>query len=148
MIHKHKEEKTELGSVKIHNEVIGAIASLAACEVQGVAKMGGSLARNIYDLISKNHSYKGVKIETLNENEIKITVYIIVGYGADIPSVATRVQESVRQNVERMTGLTLSEVDVNIQGVITAPAKKTAEEPNKNGTKNKAKLEVKDENIK
>jgi len=119
----HKEEKTDLGSIKIHNEVISSVASLAACEVKGVAKMGGSFARGIYDLISKQQFHKGVKVENLNENEIKITLHIVVEYGVDIPRIAAEVQESVRKNVEKMTGLSLSEVDVNIQGV-TAPAEK------------------------
>lgn len=119
----HKEEKTDLGLIKIHNEVISSVASLAACEVRGVAKMGGSFARSIYDLISKQQLHKGVKVENLNGNEIKITLHIVVEYGEDIPRVAAEVQESVRKNVEKMTGLSLSEVDVNIQGV-TPPAKK------------------------
>jgi len=129
----HREEKTELGSIKIHNEVIGAVASLAACEVPGVQKMGGSLAKGLYDLISKQQFHKGVKIENLNDNEIKITVHIIVEYGMNIPQVAARVQEGVRKNVEKMTGLTLAEVDVSIQGV-GMPIKK-APEPKEGGQK-------------
>lgn len=121
-----REEKTELGSIKIHNEVIGSVASLAACEVKGVVKIGGSLAKGIYDLISKQQFHKGVKIENLNENEIKITVYVVVEYGVNIPQVAAEVQENVRKNVEKMTGLSLAEVDVNIQGVMMS-AKKSQE---------------------
>jgi uncharacterized alkaline shock family protein YloU len=125
----HKEEKTELGSIKIHNEVIGAIASQATCEVGGVARMGGSFARSMYDLLSKKSSYKGIKIETLKDNELKITVYIIVEYGVDIPTIAARVQENVRKSVEQMTGLSLAEVDVNIQGVVTQSGKTATAKP-------------------
>jgi len=120
----HKEEKTELGTVKIHNEVISAIASMAACEVKGVAKMAGSLATGLYDLISKKQFHKGVKVENLGGNEVKITVYIMVNYGVSIPYVANQVQESVRKNVETMTGLAIADVDVSVHGV-TMPAKRT-----------------------
>jgi len=127
-----KEEKTDLGSIKIHNEVISSIASLAACEVKGVAKIGGSFAKGVFDLISKKQFHKGVRIENVNENEIKITVYIVVDYGVDIPYIAGRVQENVRKNVENMTGLTLTEVDVSVQGV-TLPAKQSTETQNGGG---------------
>jgi uncharacterized alkaline shock family protein YloU len=137
----HKEEKTDLGSVLIHNEVIGAIASLAACEVAGVAKMSGSFAKGIYEFLSKKQPHKGVKIESVNDTELKITVLIVVEYGVHIPSVATQVQENVRKNVEKMTGLTLSEVDVNVQGVLTPGPKKDALDT-------QAHQEVKDEDPK
>jgi len=126
-----REEKTELGSIKIHNEVIGAVASLAACEVNGVEKMGGSLAKGLYDLISKQQFHKGVKIENASDNGIRITVHIVVQYGVNIPQVAAEVQENVRRNVEKMTGLSLAEVDVNIQGV--AMPNKKDEESKKGG---------------
>jgi len=130
-----KEEKTELGAIKIHNEVISAVASLAACEVDGVVKIGGSLAKGLYELISKQRFHKGVRVENLNDNEIKITVHIVVEYGVDIPHVAAEVQENVRKNVEKMTGLSLAEVDVNIQGVTMASQKKTGQ---KNGGANES----------
>ena len=66
------------------------------------------------------------RILTRCQNEIKITLHVVVEYGVDIPHVAAEVQESVRRNVEKMTGLSLSEVDVNIQGV-TVPAKNGGE---------------------
>ncbi|PIU41282.1 MAG: Asp23/Gls24 family envelope stress response protein [Candidatus Omnitrophica bacterium CG07_land_8_20_14_0_80_42_15] len=111
-----KEEKTELGFIKIHNDVIGTIASLAACEIEGVARTGEKAAKNIFDLIKKKHK-KGVKVESLNENDVKLTIDIVVKYGTNIPHMAARVQENVRKNVEKMTGLALSEVNLNIQGV-------------------------------
>lgn len=130
-----KEEKTELGAIKIHNEVISAVASLATCEVDGVIKIGGSLAKGLYELISKQRFHKGVRVENLNDNEIKITVHIVVEYGVNIPQVAAEVQENVRRNVEKMTGLSLAEVDVNIQGVTMASQKKSEQ---KNGGANES----------
>ncbi|MDH7479840.1 MAG: Asp23/Gls24 family envelope stress response protein, partial [Syntrophomonadaceae bacterium] len=42
---------------------------------------------------------------------------IIVEYGERIPEVALKVQEEAKKAVEGMTGLTVTEVNVHVQGV-------------------------------
>jgi len=95
----------------------------------------GNVASVGYDG-SFTFKYRLLVDENANEgdNEIKISVYIVVTYGVNIPYVAGQVQENVRRNVEKMTGLTLSEVDVSIQGV-TVLAKETAEDKEKEKAK-------------
>lgn len=111
-----RERSTDLGVVRINNDVITAIASIAALEVKGVYKMGGGLARTLKELLTKKTSAKGVKIR-MAENDVRLTVSIIVEYGVDIPRIADEVQDKVKVNVEKMTGLILSEVDVVVEGV-------------------------------
>lgn len=112
-----RETKTDLGTVRIHNEVISAIASLAAMEVKGVIKMGGSLTSNLYELFSKGNLNRGVKVSILSENEIKLEVWIIVEYGVNIPQIALLVQENIKKAVEKMTGLNIIDINVNVQSV-------------------------------
>ncbi len=111
-----RERSTDLGVVRINNDVIAAIASIAALEVKGVYKMGGGLGRTLKELLTKKTGVKGVKIR-MAENDVQLTVSIIVEYGADIPRIADEVQDKVKVNVEKMTGLILSEVDVVVEGV-------------------------------
>jgi len=113
-----RDRATDLGVVRINNEAIATIASIAAMEVKGVYKMGGGITRTIYSSLFKKPSYKGVKIHTA-EGEVKLTVSVIVEYGVDIPRIADEVQENTKRAVERMTGLVLSEVDVVVEGVHT-----------------------------
>lgn len=112
----HKDRTTDLGAVRINNDAIATIASLAAMEIKGVHKMGGGLGRTIYELFSRRTSSKGVKIE-MGDTECKLTVSIIVEYGVNIPRIADEVQENVKRAVEKMAGLVLSEVDVIVEGV-------------------------------
>lgn len=116
-----RERATDLGMVRIHNDVISAVASIAANEIKGVIKMGGGFGRGLYELITKKSSTKGVRITSSN-NEVQLGVSIIVEYGVDIPHVADNVQENVKVAVEKMTGLTISGVDVDVEGVQAAPS--------------------------
>ena len=107
---------TDLGVVKINNNAITTIASIAAMEVKGVHKIGGGITKTIYELFTKKGGTKGVKI-LIGENELKLIIYITVEYGVDIPRIADDVQENVKRAVEKMTGLVLSGVDVVVEGV-------------------------------
>lgn len=108
----------KVGNVKISEDVIGTIAGLAAAEVKGVSSMNAGLTGGIYDLIGKKNPAKGVKIE-VKEEEVSIDLYLTVEYGVKIPEVALEVQQTVKNSVETMTGLTVSNIDVHVQGVKT-----------------------------
>ena len=113
---KERDRTTDLGVVRINNDVITAIASIASMEIKGVYRMGGGLGKTLYDMLRKKTSTKGVKIQT-TDSELKLTVSIIVEYGVDIPRIADEVQENVKRAVEKMAGLVLSQVDVVVEGV-------------------------------
>jgi uncharacterized alkaline shock family protein YloU len=111
-----KEAKTDLGAVRIRNEVVSAIASVAALEVKGVVEMKRGITQGMLRVFGKKSFERGVRVN-LSEGEVKIDISVIVEYGAKIPEVAKKVQENVKKSVEEMTGLSLVEVNVNIRGV-------------------------------
>jgi uncharacterized alkaline shock family protein YloU len=111
-----KERITDLGVMRIHNDVIAAIASTAAGEIKGVHKLGGGLTKNIYDLMTRRTMIKGVRVVS-GEHGVRLSLSIIVEYGVDIPRVADEVQENIKRQVEKMTGLVLQEVNVDVEGV-------------------------------
>src|SRR3989338_4979266 len=96
-----RDRSTDLGAVRINNDVIAAIASIAATEVKGVYKMGGGIGRTLYDMLSKKAATKGVKIQ-MSDSDVKLTVSIIVDYGVDIPRTPAHAQKNVRRPVEEM----------------------------------------------
>jgi len=59
---------------------------------------------------------RGVVV-SIKDNEVIIDLYIVVGYGVKISEVATSVMERVRYTTEKLTGLKVSQVNVNVQGV-------------------------------
>lgn len=115
-----RDRSTDLGVVRINNDVITSIASIAAMEIKGVNKMGGGIRKTLFDMVTKKTGAKGVRIKTI-DGEIRLAVSIMVEYGVDIPRIADEVQENVKRAVEKMTGLVLSEVDVIVEGVALKP---------------------------
>ncbi|CDA16728.1 MAG: Asp23/Gls24 family envelope stress response protein [Clostridia bacterium] len=112
----------ENSNIKIADDVVAVIAGVAVSEVQGVYEMSGGFAGGISEVLSgKKNLAKGIKVE-INEKTTKIDVNIIVEYGTRIPDVAFEIQNKVKKAVETMTGLTVSEVNVHVQGVNTSNA--------------------------
>lgn len=109
-------EQENPSDLKIADEVVAIIAGIAATDVPGVAAMAGGVVGGIAERLGVKNLQRGVKVEVGN-TETAIDIFIIVDYGVRIPEVAQKVQEEVRQAVESMTGLTVVEVNVHIQGV-------------------------------
>ena len=106
-------------NIQISDDVVSVIAGMAAAEVPGVSEMAGGFAGGISEVLSgKKNMSKGIKVD-VQEKNTKIDVNIIVEYGARIPDVAFEIQKRVKKSVESMTGLTVTEVNVHVQGVKT-----------------------------
>jgi uncharacterized alkaline shock family protein YloU len=97
-------EHSDVGSIRIADEVVGVIAGLAATEIAGIAGMSAGLVGGIAEMLGKKNLSKGVKVE-VGEREAAVDLYVIVEYGVRIPDVALRVQENVKRAIESMTGL-------------------------------------------
>ena len=101
----------ENGNVMISEDVIAAIVEHALTEVDGVVK-GGS------DVVGKKSWGKGLRIAIAEDNSLTIGCNIIVGYGESVINVAKAVQETVTTAVESVTGVTVTDVNVNVCGII------------------------------
>ena len=106
----------QLGSIRIADDVVSIIAGLAATEVEGIAGMSGGIAGGIAEMLGRKNFAKGVKVE-VGEKEAAVDLYIIVKYGVRIPDVALAAQENVKHPIETMTGLSVVEVNIHVQGV-------------------------------
>ena len=106
-----------VGNVKISIDVVATIAGVAATACEGVYAMAGSLAGDIAEKLgAKKNPGKGVKVE-MTENTASVDLYIVVKYGVRIPELAWEIQESVKNNIESMTGLEVVKVNIHIEGV-------------------------------
>ncbi|MBS4536206.1 Asp23/Gls24 family envelope stress response protein [Clostridium sp. D2Q-14] len=112
----NNDKQFENGQIKISDEVVETIAGLAATEIEGVAGMSGGFTGGIADILGKKNLSKGVKVQ-VEDKDTSIDLYIIVKYGAKIPEVAWKIQESVKDAVINMTGLKVLEVNIHVQGV-------------------------------
>ena len=111
-----EKETTDLGEIRIANEVIAIVARIAATEIKGVVGMSEGVIKDGIAKILRGDSTKGVKVE-LGEKEAVINLSVVVEYGVRIPKVGWEIQKKVKESVEVMTGLDIKGVNVNIQGV-------------------------------
>ena len=110
------QEDENLGSVQIADEVVAMIASLAATEVDGVSAMGGNIANELMSKVGVKNLTRGVKVEVLG-SDVKVELVVMLEYGYNIPATSQKVQERVKNAIENMTGLTVTDVNIRIAGV-------------------------------
>jgi uncharacterized alkaline shock family protein YloU len=107
---------TDIGAIRIAEEVVSTIAGLAAVEVEGVAAMSGSLTAGLTEILGRKNLSKGVKVE-VGDTEAAIEAFIVVEFGFPIPGVDKAVQNQIKSAVETMTGLNVTAVNVHVVGV-------------------------------
>lgn len=121
-------EQSEFGSIRMDDEVIASIAAYTVLSIDGVAGMVGGMADGITEMFGKRPARKGVRVEVIDGN-LTVDVNILVQYGIPIPDLAHHIQRDVVEQVKNMTGITLSSVDVYVQGVVFASEDKTDAAP-------------------
>ncbi len=109
-------QRESYGTVAFASEVIATIAGLAAVDVPGVAGMSGGFVDGLVELLGKKNLSRGIKV-TLGEKEVAVDAAIIVEYGTDIRQIAETIQQRVKQGLEAMTGVSVREVNVRVQGL-------------------------------
>lgn len=106
----------DTGKIRITDDVVAVIAGVTAMEVPGVAGMSGGIVGDVAEILGRKNLTKGVKVE-VGQIEAAIDLYVIIEYGYRIPEVSWEIQEKVKEAVETMTGLSVVEVNIHIQGV-------------------------------
>ena len=107
------QEDENIGSVQIADEVVAMIASLAATEVDGVSAMAGNISNELMSRVGVKNLTKGVKVEVIGSS-VKVDLAVLMEYGYNIPTTSQKVQERVKNSIENMTGLTVSDVNIRI----------------------------------
>lgn len=129
-------EDPSLGTIQISPRVLEFIAGIAASQVDGVAKMYGSLANNVGELLGRSDRRRGVKLVRDDDHELTIDVAVYLDYGVDVPQVAAKIQENVKQRIASMTDLKVSIVNVHVQGINAEKMESDIDPNNIFGTEN------------
>lgn len=110
------QEEESFGTVKIADDVVAMIAALAATEVDGVTSMNGNMANELLSRVGVKGLAKGSKVEIFNK-KVKVELAITMEYGFNIPATCQRVQNRVKNSIENMTGLEVTDVNIRISGI-------------------------------
>ena len=124
MLNIHLNSKDEQGGKVVYNAgIVHNIVALAVAEVEGAVLLQGK----------KN----GISLN-LEKDGIYVDVSVCVKYGYNVPELAYRIQQSVKQSVENMTKYKVTEVDVHIRDVVfgeAVPVEKDEDEETDEQTK-------------
>jgi uncharacterized alkaline shock family protein YloU len=113
---------TARGKTSISESVVEKIAGVSASEIDGVHAMGKGRARALGAIRDRlpvgggASPGQGVSVE-VGARQAAIDLDLVVEYGQSIVSVAQAVRENVISNIERMTGLEVTEVNVAVDDV-------------------------------
>lgn len=96
-------ENKENGKTVYNAGIIRNIVALAVAEVEGTVPSTGKR--------------DGVSLY-IEKDGVYVDVSVVVKYGYNIPELAYRIQQTIKQSVENMTRYRIAEVDVHIQDVL------------------------------
>jgi len=104
------------GDIKISDEVIATIASVATKEITGISGLSLSIAGEIASKFTKKNLSKAIKVYNSGD-VITLDISVVVEYGTRIPDVCWEVQQNVKKAVETMSELTVDKVNIIVAGV-------------------------------
>ncbi len=106
-----------LGKIEILPNAIHSIAVQAVCECYGVVGIASPRLRNGQAvLLTDEQSNQGVQVRLVND-QIILEIYVVLEYGLRISEIAHNVMSSVKYSTEKMLGVPVAQVNVNVQGL-------------------------------
>ena len=112
----------DLGVIEVADEVIRHIITICSRDVPGVAGVSEeSFMNGAFKMLRSSDFPKGIRITNgEDDRHKKVDVSIQVEFGVAIPAAAFEFQKKVKDQVERIAGVTVDEVNVHVDGVQVA----------------------------
>jgi uncharacterized alkaline shock family protein YloU len=111
---------SELGRITVSPGAIAQIVGRVVAECYGVVGMSlrapGPARERVSRLLPKAKPQRGIVVRNL-DGAVALDLYVVVAYGLNLAEVAATVRSQVAYEVERLTGLQVTSVDVHIQDV-------------------------------
>lgn len=111
-------EETHVDTLTFDDSVIEKIVAITCREVDGIIEMKGGILSAIQEGFGGTDLTKGVDVEVSNQLA-EIDLSIIMEYGKSAPEIFSHLKKVVSENVEAMTGLGISALNVRVVDVMT-----------------------------
>lgn len=103
--------------VVISDRAIADIVGWTVLECYGVVGMASpNLVRGVASLLSRDRLHQGIKVRQ-DGGCVHVDLFIVVEYGLNAAEIAGNVRSQVSYNVERTTGLPVTDLHIHVQGV-------------------------------
>lgn len=106
-------------SLTFSDGVIEKIAALSLRDVDDVVGARGNWLNRVQDVLGATDAAKGVSVEVAHENAVRIDISVLIRFGAYAPQVFENVKQAVSQQVNAMTGLEVTGINLRIEDVLT-----------------------------
>ena len=117
---------SELGTTTIEDSVVTAIIGMAAQEVEGVTTSHGgtrlpgdnspTVGEFVDNITGGASRTRGLSVD-VGEQQAAADITVNVDYGHSIPQVTQAVRERVIERVQNLTGLEVTEVNIQVNDV-------------------------------
>lgn len=111
------EENPTLGEIRINHSVVANIVRIATLNVPGVHAVGGGRFEGIADMFAKREGERGVRVSEDEGGTYEIEVRVILDFGVELARTGGQIQQTVREEVSKMTSKDVARVDIIIDGV-------------------------------
>lgn len=120
----------ELGEIKIHENVIANLVAMATRKVPGVSRLAGSTVVDAIASIvgSRRMQARAITVGIAGDNCVTIDLKLNILIGYRLPDVVQAVQRAVIDNIESVTGMTVTRVNVAVQDIDEQPEDETDSE--------------------
>ncbi|MCI5840220.1 MAG: Asp23/Gls24 family envelope stress response protein [Peptoniphilaceae bacterium] len=116
---KDKEQIKHESKLTFEDKVIAKISRISIEKIDGLLEMKGNLFDSVADRFTNaDQSTAGVDVE-VGEKEAAVDLQVILEYGVSAVKLFEEVKKAVKENVKKMTGLDVVEVNVHIVDVMT-----------------------------
>ena len=101
----------------INTESMAIAPGVVETNVAGVASVGAAPS-GIRSLLSFKQSVQGVSVNVSHDNTVDVAVSLRVQSGRSLNEIADNVRKSVADAVLSQVGLTVSRVDIRVDGIV------------------------------
>ena len=117
----HHDDFHPRGRIEVLPNAIHSIAVQAATSCYGVLGIASPRLHNGQAiLLPPQRSRQGVRIHRINDQLI-IDIYVVLEYGLRISEIAHNIMRTVKFTTEKMLGIPVAQVNVNVQGLLNGP---------------------------
>ena len=110
------QDNENCGTVQIADDVVAMVAGIAATEIDGVSAMAGNITNELMSKVGMKKLTKGVRVDVIGK-KVVVDLAVTMKYGYHIPATCQKVQAKVKNAIENMTGLNVTDVNIRIASV-------------------------------
>lgn len=104
------------GKITCNRKILLSIISLATKEISGVSALQDNFSMKFKRLFTKSDN-TGLKLKVSNNGQLTIDVYVRIYNGNNVPEIAYKIQENIKNNIVSMVDMRVSKINVHIVGV-------------------------------